>query len=122
MPFLGLMTTGSDESLGVYREEKMERKACELCGGEVELKAIEKHYVVPKEIMEQAGRLRLKIVRLCPTCHEELLRWYSANIADMTYDTKMKRFRGRSPIEMVKEYETAYQQFTRYKKEQQRIA
>jgi len=40
----------------------------------------------------------------------------------MTYDTKMKQFRVKSPQEMVKEYEIAYQRFARYKKEQKKIA
>jgi hypothetical protein len=100
----------------------MEKKACQLCGGEVEPEAVVKHYVVPKEIMEQAGIQRSKIVRLCPNCYEELQRWYTAKVADMTYDTEIKRFRAKSPLEMVKEYKIAYQRFARYKKGQQRIA
>jgi len=120
--FFGLITTGREESLGVSGEEKMAKKACELCRCEVEPESIERHYIVPREITEQAGVRRSKIVRLCPDCREELQRWYAAKVADMTYDTEIKRFRGRSPLEMVKEYETAYQRFVRYKKGQQRIA
>ena len=97
----------------------MAEKTCQLCGCEVALKAIERHSIIPREIMEQAGIRRSKIVRLCPNCREELQRWYEAKVADLTYDTKMKRFRGRSPLEMVKEYETAYQRFARYKKGKQ---
>lgn len=97
----------------------MAEKTCQLCGCEVELKSIERHHVVPREIAEQAGIRRSKIVRLCPDCRQELQRWYEAKVADMTYDTKFKRFRGRSPLEMVKEYEMAYRLFARYKKSQQ---
>ncbi len=100
----------------------MGKNNCELCGCDVEPKAIERHYIVPREIMEEAGRNRPKTVRLCPNCREELERWYATKIADMTYDTRMKRFRSRSPLEMAKEYEIAYQRFTRYKKGQQRTA
>lgn len=96
----------------------MAEKTCQLCGREVALKSIERHSIIPREIMEQAGIRRAKIVSLCPDCREELQRWYEVKVADMTYDTKMKRFKGRSPLEIVKEYETAYRLFARYKKGQ----
>ena len=94
----------------------MVKNACQLCRREVESGVLERHYVVPKEIIEQAGIPRSKIARLCPDCHKELQRWYASNVADMTYDNGIKRFRARSPLEMVKEYEIVYQRFARYKK------
>ena len=100
----------------------MAKKACELCGRETELEATEEHHVVPSEVREQAGIRRSKIVRLCSDCYAELHKWYSAKVLDRTYDTKMKLFRAKAPLEMVKEYEAAYQRFARYKKEQQKIA
>jgi NMD protein affecting ribosome stability and mRNA decay len=96
-----------------------EKIICQLCGSEVEPKAIEKHYVVPKEITEQARMRRAKIVRLCPKCGAELKSWYSARIADTVYDTQIKRFREKLPLEMVREYEGAYNRFARFKKGQQ---
>ena len=92
----------------------MEKKACELCGCEVGSRAMEKHYIVPSEVSEQAGVDKSRIIRLCFNCQRELNRWYSAKIADMTYDTKTKQFRTKSPQEMAKEYEIAYQWFSRY--------
>ena len=92
--------------------------ACQLCGSEVDSRSIEKHYVVPKEIMEQARIRRAKIVRLCPKCNAELRNWYDAKIAFTTYDTQIKKFRQKLPAEMVKEYEGAYNRFARYKKTQ----
>jgi len=98
----------------------MGKKACELCGHETELGAIEKHHIVPREIREQAGIRKSKIVRLCSNCRGELHRWNSTRVADMTYDTKMKRFRAKSSLEMVKEYEAAYRLFAKYKEEQRK--
>lgn len=99
----------------------MQRNICELCRCEDEPGNIKKYYVIPQEITEEAGIKRIKIVKLCPNCHRELSKWYSTNISDITYDTRIQRFRSKSPKEMVKEYEVAYQAFTRYKKEQQKI-
>ena len=97
---------------------KIQPLTCQLCGSEVDSRFIEKHYVVPKEIMEQARMRRAKIVRLCPQCNAELRNWYDAKIADTTYDPQIKQFRQKLPAEMVKEYEGAYNRFARYKKTQ----
>ncbi|MFC1919030.1 hypothetical protein ACFLWW_03570 [Chloroflexota bacterium] len=96
----------------------MRNKTCELCGHEAAPGAIEKHNIVPAEILEQAGIQRTKIVRLCSNCRLELNRWNLTRIADMTYDTKVKQFRAKPPQEMVKEYEVAYRLFAKYKKGQ----
>ena len=96
----------------------MGNRTCELCEHEVELGAIEKHHVVPREVREQAGIKRSKIVRLCSNCRQELNRWNSTKVAEMAYDAKMKRFRAKSPLEMAKEYEFTYRVFSQYKKEQ----
>ena len=94
----------------------MENKACELCRHEVETSAIEKYHIIPREVREQAGIQRAKIVRLCTNCCQELNRWNLAKVADSTYDITMKRFRAKSPLEMAKEYEFAYRLFAQYKK------
>ena len=94
----------------------MAEKTCQICGCELKPGAMKRYPVVPAEIMEQAGIQRSKTVRLCPDCREELQRWYESKVADMTYDTGIKRFKGKSPLEMVREYEALYQQFVRYKK------
>ncbi len=97
---------------------RVQSMVCQLCGSEVDSRSIEKHYVVPKEIMEQARMRRAKIIRLCPKCNTELRNWYNAKIATTTYDTQIKQFRARLPAEMVKEYEGAYNRFAKYKKAQ----
>jgi hypothetical protein len=100
----------------------MAEKTCRICGCELKPKAIVRYPVVPAEIIEQAGIQRLRTVRLCSNCCEELQRWYETSVSDMTYDTALKRFTGKSPLEMVREYEAAYRRFARYKKEQKNIA
>jgi heterodisulfide reductase subunit B len=95
-----------------------ETVSCQLCGNEVEARSIQKHSVIPKEIMEQARMRRAKIIRLCPKCYAELQNWYKAKVAATTFDTQIKKFRQRLPAEMVKEYQAAYNRFARFKKGQ----
>jgi len=94
----------------------MGKETCELCGRKSELETIEKHHVVPVEVTEQAGMPESRVVELCCNCHRELHKWYSIKVADMAYDTQIKRFRAKSGVEMVKEYEAAYKVFAEYKK------
>jgi hypothetical protein len=100
---------------------KTQSLVCKLCGAEVESRSIEKHYVVPREVMEQARMRRAKIIRVCPKCNAELRNWYNAKVARTTYDTQIKQFRQRLPAEMVKEYEGAYNRFAKYKKTQRQL-
>ncbi len=97
---------------------RVQSLACQLCSSEVDSRYIEKHYVVPKEVMEQARIRRARIVRLCPECNAELRNWYETKIAATTYDTQINKFRQKLPAEMVKEYEGLYNRFARYKKSQ----
>ncbi len=94
----------------------MVTKACELCRHEVEPGVIEKHYIVPREVREQAGIQEEGIVRLCPHCSQELDRWNLTKVSDSTYDITTKRFRDKTPREIAKEYEFAYKLFAQYKK------
>ena len=94
----------------------MVTKACALCRHEVELGVIEKHYIVPGEVREQAGIQEEGIVRLCPNCSQELDRWNLTKVSDSTYDTTTKRFRDKTPREIAKEYEVVYKLFAQYKK------
>ena len=99
----------------------MEKGTCEVCGGKSQLElVIEDRPIVPREVSEQAGQLKTKIARLCANCQKELTGWYLSTVADTTFDTKVNRFRAKSPLEMVKEYETAYRRFAQYKKQEKR--
>lgn len=91
-------------------------ETCELCEYVSQLGAIEAHHIVPKELTSQAGMPDSATVALCSNCHREVHTWYSKKVFDMTYDTITKRFRSRSVVEMVKEYEAAYRVFAEYKK------
>ncbi|MFC2036273.1 HNH endonuclease signature motif containing protein [Chloroflexota bacterium] len=94
----------------------MGKMTCELCGCNSGLEIIEKHHIVPLEFTEMTGIAESKVVELCRNCLRDLNRWYSFKVTDMVYDTDIKRFRTKSWLEMVKEYETAYSSFTEYRK------
>ena len=98
----------------------MGKETCEVCGCESELGVTEKHNVVPTEVTKQARIPESKIVRVCPNCHQELNRWYSTRVTDMAYNPAAKQFRAKSGLEMVKEYQSAFNSFVKYKKEQKR--
>ena len=100
----------------------MEDDACEVCGYKSQGGDINKYDVIPDEIIKEAGKLQSRKTTLCNNCHEELGRVYSKLVTSMTYDTRLKQFRTKSPQEMVKEYEVAYQWFTQHRKSQQKIA
>ena len=98
----------------------MAKETCDICGNEGGPGAAEKQPVVPVEISKQAGIARPKMARLCSNCRQELHRWYSVKVADMAYDSKSKRFRAKSSLEMVKEYQDAYRMFAEYRRGQRK--
>ncbi len=93
----------------------MRKERCELCGSRVEPGYIERHHVVPTHVTEQAGLPESQTLRLCRNCHREVHSWYSARVSDTAYDIKTKRFRTRSWLEMVKEYQATFDGFVKYK-------
>ena len=99
----------------------MGKEICELCGYRSEPGTIQKHYVVPTKVTQQAGMPESATVRLCSNCRREVDNWYSQNVFDMAYDPGTKRFRQKSFNEMVKEYEAAYRVFATYKKAQREL-
>ncbi|NLE08017.1 MAG: hypothetical protein GX631_02020 [Dehalococcoidales bacterium] len=101
--------------------EKQELVLCQLCGDEVPAPTIEKVYVVPKEITEQARILRARIIRVCPRCSTELQAWYKAKVDKNIYDVQLKKFRVRLPVELVKEYENAFNRFSKFKNNQKQL-
>ena len=100
----------------------MQKDTCDPCGREIEPGAAVIHSVVPREVTEQAGMSDSGTVKLCINCHNEVDAWYLTRVSSMTYDWGAKRFRPKSPTEMVKEYEAAYTAFVKYKKWLQHIA
>jgi len=93
----------------------MPKENCELCEESGVLKV---YNIVPQAVSIEAGIQRPKTVRLCSNCHQELGLWYSAKVGELTYDISVKQFVPKSPSQLAKEYETAYEWFTTYKKTQ----
>ena len=96
----------------------MKKYRCEFCACLVEPGVIERHHVVPIMVTEQAGLPESQTLRLCSHCHREVHAWYSAKVSEMAYDLQTKQFRTKSGIEMVKEYDSAFNSFMKYKKKQ----
>ncbi len=95
----------------------MRKSNCKLCGCD-DPGLVKRYYIVPQTITEQAGIQRPKTASLCSDCQQELGLWYSAKVGTLTYDTAKKQFIPKSSSQLVKEYEIAYQWFTKYRKEQ----
>ena len=94
----------------------MGKETCELCEYEVEVGFIEKHHVVPREVIKQAGLPESQTLRLCSNCHREVHAWYSAKVVGMAYDPETKRFRTKSWLELVEEYDSIFNNFMKSKK------
>jgi len=94
----------------------MEQATCQVCGYKGKPETVARHHIIPRELTEQAGMPDSATVMLCRNCSQELNDWYSKRAFNMAYDPASKRFRPRLPHEMVREYETAYRAFAKYKK------
>lgn len=100
----------------------MRRVMCEVCGYRIEPGYLERHHVVPTDITEQAGLTESQTLSLCTNCHREVRTWYSGKVSDMAYDLKTKRFKDKSCLEMVREYQATFDGFVKYKKKQMNSA
>ena len=94
----------------------MRKDTCDLCGRDIEPGAVVIHGIVPCEVTEQVGMSDSGTAKLCASCHNEVEAWYLKRVSSATYDWGSKRFRPKSPTEMVKEYEAAYTAFVKYRK------
>ena len=94
----------------------MREETCELCGHKGQPATMEIHHIVPKDLTEQAGMRASQVVRLCCDCHREVHAWYKAKVSDVVYSAKTKEFRQRSWLEMVKEYQSAFNSFVKCNK------
>jgi len=92
-----------------------EKGRCNICGYHSLLGAVGKHYTIPTEITEQAEMPPSEPVQLCCNCHKELQHWYSIKVNDMIYDSKMQEIRYRTPAEKIKEYQSIFNGFIKYK-------
>jgi len=94
---------------------------CELCGYTSNLGAVTQHGLIPRDVTRQAGVPDYRTINLCCNCHFELQTWYKTKIADTVYDPVAKRFGDKSWEERVKDYESAYKEFWKYKEEQKEV-
>ncbi len=96
----------------------MEKNTCQVCRYQSQLGAIEEHHIIPTQVTERAGVPPSQTLRLCCNCHREVHDWCLTKVSGVTYDSKAKAFRDRSWLEMVKEYQSVFNSFAKYKKEQ----
>ena len=96
-------------------------ESCKVCGYVSHLGAVAQHHLIPNSITKQAGMPEPAMTSLCCNCHLELHTWYRTKVMDMVYDPETKRFRAKSWDEKVKDYESAFNEFRKYKDEQRKI-
>jgi 5-methylcytosine-specific restriction endonuclease McrA len=94
------------------------RQACQICGQHSKPDNMEQHHIVPTEVTAPSGIPASQILSVCANCHHEVHSWYRSKVARTTYDLNLKRFRPRSDLELVREYQAAFDSFLKYKAEQ----
>jgi hypothetical protein len=99
----------------------MKKDRCEFCGV-IAPGQVSETDIVPRDICRQAGIDNPEAVRLCGQCRLDLGKWYSSKVSDTLFDPTLKRFRSRTPAEMVKEYESACQWFFRIREQEREKA
>lgn len=96
-------------------EESIRKNTCEVCGCESKLGFFILHHIVPEHAIRQMGIADSRTVRLCINCHSAVHDWYSKKVFSMPYDLETHSFRPKLATEMAREYETAYEDFTKHK-------
>jgi DNA-directed RNA polymerase subunit M/transcription elongation factor TFIIS len=95
------------------------KETCKICNNVVDPDTVEKHHIVPRDVTDEAGIPESQTLRLCAECHEEVHTWYTARVRHTEYDPDARRFRNKSYLEMVGEYQSAFTAFVNYKGSQQ---
>jgi len=90
-------------------------KKCQVCENRVDPEDVEKHHIVPKNLTDDAGIPESQTIQLCANCHQEVHAWYTARVRHTEYDAGTRRFRTKSYLEMVNEYQTVFSDFMKYK-------
>ena len=116
VPFLDWKGRYTGEAVGNIEKTRMRQDTCDVCRCKIAAGAVLIHNVVPHEVTQQAGLSDSITVKLCISCRNEVEAWYSKRVSNATYDWEIKRFRPKSPTEMVKEYMVAYEVFVKYKR------
>ena len=93
----------------------MAKETCQVCKNRVDPEDLEEHHIVPKNLTDEGGIPESQTIRLCTNCHEEVHNWYTARVRHTEYDDNARRFRSKSSLEMVSEYQTVFSDFVKYK-------
>ena len=93
----------------------MARVTCQVCGYRRKSEETETHHIVPTEVSEEGGIAESQTVKLCDDCHRDAHSWYRGRVARSAYDGDTKRFVAKSALEMVREYQIAFEAFVAFK-------
>jgi len=88
---------------------------CQVCKNSVDPEDIEIHHIVPKDLTDEEGTPESQTFKLCTICHNEVHAWYTARVRHTEYDDKARRFRNKSSLEMINEYQKVFSDFMKYK-------
>ena len=75
---------------------------------------METHLIVPTEVSEEGGIAKSQTIELCDVCLRDAHSWYRGRAGRSSYNEDTKRFIARSAIEMVREYQTAFNTFGKF--------
>ena len=98
----------------------MAKETCQLCGRRHDPKTMVEHHIVPTQVTAEGGIPESQSLRLCANCHQEVHTWYVAKVRHTEYDPDSRRFRNKSSLEMVREYQMAFSNFVNYRRAQRK--
>ena len=93
----------------------MAKDKCEVCGQKGSIGFTRPHEIVPRDVTIQAELPPSETIELCNGCLLELQDWNERMVSTLGYDEETKSFEHQSPLEMGREYKSAYDTFKRYK-------
>lgn len=93
----------------------MAEEKCQVCQNSVDPEDMETHHIVPKNLTDDEGIPESQTIKLCNNCHTEVHAWYTARVRRSEYDDKERRFRSKSSLEMINEYQKVFSDFMKYK-------
>jgi hypothetical protein len=98
----------------------MEQTKCNACGRAIETGTAVVHQIVPGEAKELFSISDSSTTLLCNACSKEVISWYQKRISSFKYDSNIKQFRAKSPVEMANEYHKTYQSFVNFKRKRRK--
>ncbi len=89
----------------------MAREKCPACHQKVAPGSIQDHPIIPAEVTRAGGIGQPQTFRLCEDCRRALASWYTARVHHSDFDPATRRFRPKSSLELVKEYQQVFASF-----------